>query len=169
MASVAPGLRPSDAGLLQHHDPGEGMKPVYILLALAAGIAVTIQAPLNAELGRHTGPVTAAVVSFSVGLIFLLGLAAVLGQLGDITRTREVSWPYLLGGLIGAFFVTTALLAVPKIGAGSFTAAAVSGQLVMAVIVDRFGWLDVPQQDLSPTRLVGVGLLLAGVWLVSLS
>ncbi len=140
---------------------------MYLVLALAAGIAVTIQAPINAELGRHTGPITAAVVSFAVGLVILVAVAAVVGQLGGISRTSEVRWPYLLGGLIGAFFVTTALLAVPKIGAGSFTAAAVSGQLVMAVIVDRFGWLGVPQQDLSPARIVGVGLLLAGVWLVS--
>lgn len=143
------------------------MKPVYLLLALAAGIAVTIQAPLNAELGRHTGPITAAVVSFAVGLVALIVLAGVLGQLGGIAKTGEVSWPYLLGGLIGAFFVTTALLAVPKIGAGGFTAAAVSGQLIMAVVVDRFGWLGVPQQDLSPARIAGVALLLAGVWLVS--
>lgn len=142
---------------------------MYLVLALAAGILVTIQAPLNAELGRHTGAITASVVSFTVGLAVLLVVAAVVGQLGGVTNVGEVSWPYLLGGLIGAFFVTTALLAVPRIGAGSFTAAAVSGQLVMAVVIDKYGWFDVPQQDLSPARILGVVLLLAGVWLVSSS
>ena len=143
------------------------MRVIYLALALAAGLMVTIQAPLNAEVARHTGPVTAAVVSFATGLVLLIVIAAVLGQLSGVSRAATVPWPYLLGGTIGAFFVTVALIAVPKIGAGAFTAAIVSAQLVMAVIVDRFGWLGIPQQDLSLGRVIGVVLLLAGVWLVS--
>lgn len=138
-----------------------------IFVSVIVGALVTLQAPLNAELGERVGEVSSSVVSFGVGFLVLLVLAALLGQLHGLANVTTVAWPYLLGGVIGAAFVLLALVAVPKIGAGPLTAAAVSGQLVMAVIIDRFGWLGVPQHDVTPSRIVGVALLLAGLLLVS--
>jgi transporter family-2 protein len=34
------------------------------------------------------------------------------------------------------------------------------------VLIDRFGWIGFPQRELSPLRLVGVALLVAGALLV---
>lgn len=140
---------------------------LLIMLAAITGAIVTLQAPLNAEVGRHTGEVTASVVSFGVGFVILLVLSAATGQLSGIGEVREVSWPYLLGGVIGAAFVLVTLIAVPKAGAGPVIAAAVCGQLVMAAIVDWKGWFGVPQHDLTPTRLAGIAFMLVGVVLVS--
>ena len=42
----------------------------------------------------------------------------------------------------------------------------VGGQLVMAVILDHFGWLGYAQHPINPMRLLGVGLLVGGVLLV---
>lgn len=140
-----------------------------LLIALSAvtGAIVTLQAPLNAELGRSVGDVTASVVSFGIGFLVLVVLAGATGQLSEIGEIREVSWYYLLGGVIGAAFVLVTLIAVPKAGAGPVIAAAVCGQLIMAAIVDWKGWFGVPQHDLTPTRLAGIALLLVGVVLVS--
>ncbi len=140
---------------------------LLIVLAAATGAIVTLQAPLNAELGRHVGEVTASVVSFGVGFVVLVVLAAALGQLGGLSELGSVSWPYLLGGVIGAAFVLVTLVAVPKAGAGPVVSAAVAGQLVMAAVVDRQGWFGVPQHDLTISRVAGILLLLAGVLLVS--
>lgn len=140
-----------------------------MLIAVSAlvGALVTLQAPLNAGLGKHVGEVSSSVISFGTGFLVLLALSAAVGQLDGLRSITSVSFPYLLGGVIGAAFVLLALVAVPRIGAGPLTAAAVSGQLIMAVIVDRFGWFDVPQHDLTPSRVLGIILLLAGLLLVS--
>lgn len=155
-------------------DPDAAPKPargaarlMLLVVSILVGALVTLQAPINAELGKNVGEVSSSVVSFGVGFLVLLVLAGVLGQLGDLGKVTEVAWPYFLGGVIGAAFVLLALVAVPKIGAGPLTAAAVSGQLIMAVVVDRFGWLGVPQHDITATRVLGVVLLLVGVVLVS--
>lgn len=140
---------------------------MLLVVSILVGALVTLQAPINAELGKSVGEVSSSVVSFGIGFLVLLVLAGILGQLGDLANVTQVAWPYFLGGVIGAAFVLLALVAVPKIGAGPLTAAAVSGQLIMAVVVDRFGWLGVPQHDVTPTRVLGVVLLLAGVLLVS--
>jgi transporter family-2 protein len=59
-----------------------------------------------------------------------------------------------------------ALITVRTIGAGGVAAATITGQLITAVLIDRLGVLGLEQTSLSASRLVGVGLLLAGTYLV---
>ena len=62
--------------------------------------------------------------------------------------------------------MTTALLAVSAIGAGGVAAATVTGQLTAAVVIDRLGLFGLDQVAITPARVLGVGLLLAGTFLV---
>jgi transporter family-2 protein len=141
-------------------------RSVAVLLTACAGGLVAIQAPINAGLGRSTGGLPAALVSFSVGSLALAVIVVLSGKAGGLTSTFDVSWYYLLGGLLGAVYVTNALIAVSVIGAGGIAAATVTGQLTMSVVIDRLGLFGLDQVPLSAERLVGVGLLLAGTALV---
>lgn len=137
-----------------------------VLLTAAAGGLIALQAPINAGLGKATGGLPAALVSFAVGAIALAAIVVLSGKAGGLGSTFDVSWYYLLGGLLGAIYVTNALIAVPSIGAGGVAAATVAGQLTASVAIDRLGLFGLDQVALSPERLLGVGLLLAGTFLV---
>jgi bacterial/archaeal transporter family-2 protein len=137
-----------------------------VLLTACAGGLVAVQAPINAGLGRATGGLPAALVSFSVGSLALAAIVILSGKAGGLSSTFDVSWYYLLGGLLGAIYVTNALIAVSVIGAGGIAAATVTGQLTMSVAIDRLGLFGLDQVPLSAERIVGVGLLLAGTALV---
>ena len=137
-----------------------------MLLTACAGGLVAVQAPINAGLGRATGGLPAALVSFSVGSLALAAIVILSGKAGGLSSTFDVSWYYLLGGLLGAIYVTNALIAVSVIGAGGIAAATVTGQLTMSVAIDRLGLFGLDQVPLSAERIVGVGLLLAGTALV---
>jgi transporter family-2 protein len=139
---------------------------VAVLLTAFAGGLVAIQAPINAGLGRETGSLPAALISFGVGTIALAAIVILSGKAGGLGSTFEVSWIYLVGGLLGAVYVTTALIAVSAIGAGGVAAATITGQLVASVAIDRFGLFGLDEVALSPERLLGVALLLAGTFLV---
>jgi transporter family-2 protein len=138
-----------------------------VLLAAAAGTFVGLQAPVNARLGREVGSLQAATVSFIVGTIGLV-LAASLssGGLSGIGSASKAPWWALIGGLLGAFFVTVALLTVRTLGVSGLTAIVVAGQLASAAIVDRFGLLGISKQHLGAPRILGLVLLLVGVVLV---
>ena len=136
-----------------------------VLTALAGGL-IALQAPINAGLGRSTGGLPAAFVSFAVGTVALLAIVVLSGKAGGLGSTFEVSWYYLVGGLLGAVYVTNALIAVSAIGAGGVAAATVTGQLTASVAIDRLGLFGLDQVALSPERLLGVGLLLAGTFLI---
>ncbi len=137
-----------------------------VLLTALAGGLIALQAPINAELGRATGSLPAALVSFIVGTVALAAIVVLSGKAGGLGSTFDVSWYYLLGGLLGAVYVANALIAVSAIGAGGVAAATITGQLVASVAIDRLGLFGLDQVSLSPERIVGVGLLLAGTVLV---
>jgi bacterial/archaeal transporter family-2 protein len=137
-----------------------------VLLTACAGGLVAMQAPINAGLGKATGWLPAALISFSVGSALLAAIVVLSGKAGGLTSAFDVSWYYLAGGLLGAAYVTTALLAVSAIGAGGVAAATVTGQLTFSVLVDRFGLFGLDEVPISPARLLGVALLLAGTFLV---
>lgn len=137
-----------------------------VLLTSAAGGLIALQAPINAGLGRATGSLPAALVSFGVGTIALAAIVVLSGNAAGLGSTFDVSWYYLLGGLLGAAYVTNALIAVEAIGAGGVAAATITGQLVASVAIDRLGLFGLQQVALTPERVVGVVLLLAGTILV---
>jgi bacterial/archaeal transporter family-2 protein len=139
---------------------------VAILLTAVAGGLIALQAPINAELGRATGNLAAALVSFLIGTAALTGIVVVSGQAGGLGNTFDVSWYYLLGGLLGALYVTNALIAVSAIGAGGVAALTVAAQLIASVAIDRLGLFGLDEVALTPERLLGVGLLLVGTVLV---
>lgn len=137
-----------------------------VLLTAAAGGLIAAQAPINAGLGRATGSLPAALVSFSIGTVALAAVVLLSGKAGGLGSTFDVSWYYLLGGFLGALYVLNALIAVSVIGAGGVAAATVAGQLTASVAIDRLGLFGLDQVPLSPGRVVGVALLMAGTVLV---
>ena len=141
-------------------------KGLAVLLTAAAGGLIALQAPINAGLGRATGSLPAALVSFTIGTIALTAIVILSGKAGGLGSTFEVSWYYLLGGLLGAVYVFNALIAVSAIGAGGVAAATITGQLAASVAVDRMGLFGLDQIPLTPDRIVGVVLLLIGTLLV---
>jgi transporter family-2 protein len=142
-------------------------KAIAVLATAAAGGLVAMQAPINSGLGKSIGSLPAASFSFAIGLVALVGITFISGEgVGRIEAIGDLPWYYLIGGLLGAVYVTTVLIAVRTLGAGGVTAATIAGQLTLSVLLDQLGILGLAQRGLTPGRLVGVALLAAGVYLV---
>jgi transporter family-2 protein len=137
-----------------------------VLLTAVVGGVLALQAPINAGLGRATGQLPAALVSFAVGTLLLAVIVGLSGDVAGLGSTFQVRWYYLIGGALGAAYVTVALIAVRSIGAGGVAAATITGQLIAAVAIDRMGILGLDRSPITVPRLVGVALLLAGTYLV---
>ena len=130
------------------------------------GGLIALQAPINSHLGKATGTFPAALISFLVGTVALLAIVIVTGHLHEMSGIGDVRWHYLLGGVLGAAYVTTVLLTVRTLGAGGVTAATVAGQLTAAMVVDRLGVLGLEKTPITAARVIGVLLLFAGTALV---
>lgn len=139
-----------------------------VLMALAAGFCMPVQAGINAQLNLWTGsPVLAAAVSFAVGTLALCAYALLLriplpaaGVLG------AAPWWVWVGGFLGAYFVAATVILAPKLGATSMLALILAGQVISSLALDHFGWLGYPLHPISLPRLLGVLLIVGGVFLV---
>lgn len=138
------------------------------LLALAAGASLTIQVGMNATLGRLLGSALwATVVNFSVGLAVLLSCTLAVGtRIVPGTAGQVPAWAWF-GGLLGAGYVASVTVLGPRLGAVALLALVLAGQLVTALVVDQFGVLGFPRVDVTPVRLLGAALLVAGTLLVT--
>jgi len=141
---------------------------LYLLLALIGGAMIPFQAGINAQLAQLVnGPIRAALVSFLVGTVVLLVAAAVVPKpWPSVSKLGNAPWWVWIGGILGAFYVAVSVIVAPRLGAATLIGAVVAGQLTAALLIDQYGLVGFPVQQISPGRVAGVVCLFAGVLLV---
>jgi transporter family-2 protein len=138
---------------------------VLIILMAIGGVAVALQPSINARLAEKTGFLEAATVSFAVGTLVLLLISLASGQ-GSFRRIPDADWWQLSGGLFGAFFVAMTIVGVPRIGTTAVLALTIISQLTAGLVMDHYGLFGMRGIPIDLKRICGVGLLLAGVFLI---
>ena len=140
---------------------------LFVIMALALGSVLPMQAAINARLAKTAGsPVMAAFVSFAVGTIALLAFLLVTGQFKFGFVSAQSPWWIWPGGLLGTFFVAGIVVLLPKLGVVLSFSLVLAGQMFIAILFDQFGWLGVAVKEISAGKIVGAILLIAGVILI---
>ncbi|MGH3003066.1 MAG: DMT family transporter [Gaiellaceae bacterium] len=140
---------------------------LLLLFAIVAGSFLPLQAGINARLAQFVGgPVRASLISFFIGTVVLFVVVLLFYRGG--ARGGHAPWWAWVGGVLGAFYVTSTVVVPVRIGAAAFFGILVAAQLVTSVLADQFGWLTFEQKSVTPLRAVGVVLLIAGALLVRL-
>jgi bacterial/archaeal transporter family-2 protein len=141
---------------------------LYFLLALGTGAGVAVMAVFNARLGSLLGgPFWAAATQFSVALAVVLSVAFLTRQPAPTTAgIGGAPWWVWTGGVFSATFIVVSILLTPRLGVALTLATIIVGQLSAALVVDHFGLFGGPVVRVSPTRVAGVALLLAGITLM---
>ena len=139
-----------------------------VALAVAAGVSIVIQQALNANLrAALNSSAWSGFVSYFVGLICVALLAIALRDpLPSAGLAGRIPWWAWSGGLFGALFIGLAIFLVPQLGAATFIALLVAGQMLASITFDHFGWFGLAQRPIDVPRLAGAALLIAGVVLI---
>ena len=145
-------------------------------LAVATGLLIPVQGRINGALGGVLADgIAAATVSFSTGLVVIIAVSLLLpkGRAGlarivPAVRNRDFPPYYVLAGCIGAFFVLAHSVTVGLLGVALFTVAAVTGQTLSGLLVDRLGIGPAGKKPITGIRVLGSILTVAAVaWAVS--
>lgn len=146
---------------------------LYIFWAIVVGILLAIQASTNTALRiQLNSPWTSSLMNFGVGLLALIIIIAIVkpetfGGMRPIFTGQVPIWK-ILGGFMGAFFVTSITVLVPKLGIGNTVVLYLFGQIVMSMIIDHYGLLGMPVDKITIPKGLGVLLLLGGVALTQI-
>jgi len=138
---------------------------LLLVLMFCGGIAIAFQPSINGRLAQKIGTFESSCISFAVGTLFLVVLVLVAGK-GSLKGVAHASWWELSGGVLGAFFVTMTIVAIPRIGTTAAMAAVIGAQLTTGVLLDHFGLFGFRTIPLDSKRAIGVALLMAGAGLI---
>jgi transporter family-2 protein len=141
----------------------------YLAFAFAIGCMIPLQAAINSQLKTHLGASTllASLVSFAVGTLALAAVALSTERVRNLAGVADARPWQLTGGLLGALFVFGTTLLAPKIGVAKMTALIVAGQVIVSMLLDHHGWLGLAVREITPARVAGGVLVVAGVMLVN--
>jgi transporter family-2 protein len=144
------------------------MNWILIVLAIMAGMALPMQGAINSKLASFLhNPFLSALISFAIGTIALLAyILASRIPLNQLSGVREASLVTLIGGLLGAFFITTTLVAVPKLGIALTFSLVILGQMVVTLPMDHFGLLGAAVKEINLSRIVGILMVIGGTILI---
>lgn len=142
------------------------MSLAVLLGTIGAGLGLSAGLAFNLRLARSLGtPLAATLVNFTVGAALLLGLW-LLGVDGARPDALPPLWT-LLGGLLGATYVTLSLIGAARLGVGLSTVAVTLGQVLGALLIGAAGWLGQTPQRPTLTAWLSAALLLGAVALLA--
>ena len=129
------------------------MSPFAMLLLSAAvtavaGVSFVVQQAVNADLRNSLGSAAwAGFVSYLGGTICMLALGLALRDpLPSPTAVGQTNWWAWSGGFFGAIYIAISILLVQRLGAATFIALLVAGQMIASLAFDHFGLFGMPQQ-----------------------
>lgn len=139
---------------------------VYLIIALAAGVALATQSAINTQLAKAMSgeAVIATFISFAVGTIVLFFIAWVKTDLwGNLSTVPSQPWWKLIGGILGAVVVFTMVLLAPKLGITAMLFFIIVGQLITATTIDHFGLIGMPIREVNITKFIGLIIVAFGL------
>lgn len=139
-----------------------------MLFAVAAGISLVVQQALNANLRTALNSAAwSGFMSYFLGVLCMAALALLMRDpVPSVATAARIPWFAWSGGLFGAIFIGLGIFLVPRLGAATFFALLIAGQMLRSVAFDHFGVLGVPVHPVSAVRIAGAALLVAGVVLI---
>src|ERR1700761_285764 len=138
-------------------------------LILIAGALQAWGPPMNNALKNALiNPWLGSLASFLPIVAFLGVLALCVPKpLPTAAALSQMPWWAPLGGLAGAFAVIAGLLFVGKVGAGAFAGLTITANILMSLVIDKFGLFGMETHALSVGRIAGAALMVAGIALIS--
>jgi bacterial/archaeal transporter family-2 protein len=139
------------------------------LAAIAAGISNPVQTGASAQLRKSVdNPIFAAAYVYFGGLLIVLLIQLIVRQgWPGAGKFTSVPWWAWSAGLLSVAATMSGIMLAHKLGSGVFTGISVTAAIATSLVLDNFGWIGFKQHPASWPRMLGGGLMIAGLWLMS--
>jgi transporter family-2 protein len=139
---------------------------IFALLAMGAGASIALQASANGNFRKSLGDNLLFAAYFSIlGTILTATITMLIlrPSVPSAAALRETPWWNWIGGPLGALIVLAGAALTARLGAALFIALVVGGQLLCSLVLDHFALMGLNEQPVTPGRLLGAALVVAGV------
>lgn len=137
------------------------MKIVYYVLALLAGIALSVEGAIYGELGNFVGKLESSFYNFFAGTI-IIGLIVLFFGKGSLGYTfRAPKWT-----LLGSIYLTILIISIPLVGVGLAMISVIIGQMIASMVIEHYGWLGSPKRPINRDKLTASALMLVALFFI---
>ncbi|MDB5284746.1 MAG: EamA-like transporter family protein [Bacteroidota bacterium] len=140
---------------------------VFFALALITGALIPVQAATNAAFSKSVGnPLITGLMVFVIGVAAMAVVVVLNGAKTPLNTFASAPWYGYLGGLIVPTYVVMITIITPRIGLSNAIGLILTGQIIAAVLIDQFGWFNATVRHIDTGRLIGVMLMICGIYFV---
>jgi bacterial/archaeal transporter family-2 protein len=130
----------------------------FPILAIVAGLSIALQAVMNAKLGvllkdSLLATLIAFLAALTVTTLFWLYWNK---STPNFSEFKQIPWYLWFSGGLSALGVGLFYFLIPKMGAGSMMTYVLGAQIVFAMIISHFGWLEMPKSPINLSKLFGL-------------
>ena len=142
------------------HPLKERIPMIYIMLLLVilGGAVLSAQSSINGRLGAEVGVLESSWLTFTVGAMISFLIAFFFEPQHALNLFTAPRWQ-LTGAFFGMTYMLVVVFAMPRLGAAATTVAVISGQLLMSLLIDHFGWFGNIVIPLDQSRIAALVLL----------
>ena len=136
-----------------------------MIAALVSGALMSIQGVFNTQVTEKTGSwITNTFVQLTGFLVCLCIWFIKERNMTSFSNLMTVEPKYLLtGGIFGAFITFTVIMGMYSLGPAKAVMLIVAAQLIVAYLIEVFGWFGVEKVGFDWMKLLGTLLFLAGI------
>ena len=142
------------------------MQLVLILLVIAGGMGLSVEAGLLGPLGGQVGDLWATFSIFGVGAALTFLLMLFFSPRNGPSFFAQPAWQ-LLGGVLGPVYVVILTIATPVIGIAMTMIGILAGQVFKSLIIDHYGLLGTPHRRIDTKRVIALVFIIAALVLVA--
>ncbi|WP_205965303.1 DMT family transporter [Paraburkholderia flava] len=136
-----------------------------LILVVAAGAVLCAQSAINGRLGSEVGVLESAWLTFTLGTLVTFVIAFFFETPHALTLFTAPRWQ-ITGAFFGVVYMLVIVFAMPRVGVAAATVAVISGQLLMSLLIDNFGWLGNAVIELGTRRYAAMALLAVALGLI---
>lgn len=142
------------------------MQMLLMLLVVAGGMGLSVEAGLLGPLGLAVGKLWATFSIFGVGAAITFMLMLFFSPRNSPSFFSQPSWQ-LLGGVLGPVYVVILTLAAPIIGIAMTMVGILAGQVFKSLVIDHYGLFGVPHRKIDAKRLMALGFIVIALVLMA--
>jgi bacterial/archaeal transporter family-2 protein len=136
---------------------------IIILIGVMGGVAIGVQSPLASMISQRLGVLESVFIVHLGGALVALVPLLIFGS--KFNQWRSLPWYTLVAGAFGLVVIFAMSYMIPRVGVAPALIILLAGQLLMGSVMDHFGWLGAVQRPIELSRVLGLSVVLAGVWL----
>lgn len=138
---------------------------MYQGLSVLSGILISVMVAINGQLSAQYGVYSATVMIHVIGLVFISLLVAIKRK--SLRSANKLPFFFYLGGAIGVGTVVFNNMAFGHISVSAILALGLLGQILSSLVIDQFGFFNMPRHPFTIRKLPGIALVAIGIgWML---